>query len=156
MMHFPMFHLSPCLKKNSDSVKKFPNLTFSLKNFSIFIRQNFFRPFFSHWPHISNFPPIFAISIHFPLFRKILNFPLLFQISPGFRKLYVFFYILYVFLVSPYFDHDAFMHHTMHILDAPALHVTRCRYVRLRDWSTIAYNLHSITCRRKHYVWNEK
>jgi len=26
------------------------------------------------------------------------------------------FYILYVFFVSP---HDAFMHHTMHVLDAP-------------------------------------
>jgi len=25
-----------------------------------------------------------------------------------------------VFFVSPYFDHDAFMHHTMHALDAPA------------------------------------
>jgi len=25
-----------------------------------------------------------------------------------------------VFFASPYFDHDAFMHHTMHVLDAPA------------------------------------
>jgi len=24
-----------------------------------------------------------------------------------------------VFFVSPYFYHDAFMHHTMHLLDAP-------------------------------------
>src|SRR6218665_3144550 len=31
------------------------------------------------------------------------------------------FYILYVFFVSPYFYHDAFMHHTMHVLDAPAV-----------------------------------
>jgi len=31
------------------------------------------------------------------------------------------FYRLYVFFVSPYFYHDAFMHHTMHVglLDAP-------------------------------------
>ena len=28
--------------------------------------------------------------------------------------MYVFFYILYVYFVSPYFHHDAFMHHTMH------------------------------------------
>jgi len=27
--------------------------------------------------------------------------------------------MLYVFFVSPYFDHDAFMHHTMHALDSP-------------------------------------
>jgi len=25
----------------------------------------------------------------------------------------------YVFFVRPYFDHDAFMHHPMHVLDAP-------------------------------------
>jgi len=27
--------------------------------------------------------------------------------------------MLYVHFVSPYFDHDAFMHDTMHILDTP-------------------------------------
>jgi len=32
----------------------------------------------------------------------------------------VFLHILCVFRFPPYFDHDAFMHHTMHILDAPA------------------------------------
>jgi len=26
-----------------------------------------------------------------------------------------------VYFVFPYFDHDAFMHHTMHALDAPEL-----------------------------------
>jgi len=34
------------------------------KQFSIFIRKNFWPPFFSHWPQIWN-PPIFAVSIHF-------------------------------------------------------------------------------------------
>ena len=24
--------------------------------------------------------------------------------------------------MSPYFDHDAFMHHALHVLDAPAKH----------------------------------
>jgi len=27
--------------------------------------------------------------------------------------------MLYMYFVSPYFYHDAFMHHTMHVLDAP-------------------------------------
>src|SRR6218665_3869371 len=27
--------------------------------------------------------------------------------------------MLFVYFVSPYFDHDAFMHHPMHVLDAP-------------------------------------
>jgi len=29
------------------------------------------------------------------------------------------FYILYVYFIPPYFDHDAFMHHPVHVLDAP-------------------------------------
>jgi len=32
--------------------------------------------------------------------------------------MYVFLHALCVFRF-PYFDHDAFMHHTMHVLDAP-------------------------------------
>jgi len=32
--------------------------------------------------------------------------------SPGF-------YILYVYFFPSYFDHDAFMHNPMHVLDAP-------------------------------------
>jgi len=31
----------------------------------------------------------------------------------------VFLHTLYVYFVSPYFYDDAFMHHTMHVLDAP-------------------------------------
>jgi len=27
--------------------------------------------------------------------------------------------LCHVFFASPYFDHDAFMHHALHILDAP-------------------------------------
>ena len=29
-------------------------------------------------------------------------------------------YFMYFSIPSPYFDHDAFMHHTMHVLDTPA------------------------------------
>src|SRR6218665_265492 len=28
--------------------------------------------------------------------------------------------LIYVFLFSSYFDHDAFMHHALHVLNAPA------------------------------------
>jgi len=31
-----------------------------------------------------------------------------------------------VFVVSPYFDHDAFMHHTMHVLNCRSWPVFRC------------------------------
>jgi len=33
--------------------------------------------------------------------------------------MYVFFTYFMCFFVSPYFYHDAFMHHTMQVLDAP-------------------------------------
>ena len=47
-----------------------------------------------------------------------MHFPL-FQIPPISR---VFLHsLLSVFSFPPYFDHDAFMHHTMHVLDASDL-----------------------------------
>ena len=59
-------------------------------------------------------------EIHtFPLFQKKF-FP------PSFNNFSLFsidlcdFYLIYVFFLPPCFDHDAFMHHTIHILDAPA------------------------------------
>jgi len=33
----------------------------------------------------------------------------------------VFFGLIYFFVLTPYFDHDAFMHRALHVLDAPAL-----------------------------------
>src|SRR6218665_491680 len=50
-----------------------------------------------YFPKICN-SPIFAEFMHFPLFSFNLRF----------------------FFFSPYFDHDAFMHHASHILNAPA------------------------------------
>jgi len=60
------------------------------------------------------FPPIFPVS---PVSRKLL-FPH-FEKYPLFSKNSPSFYILYVYFVPPYFDHDEFMHHQMHVLDAP-------------------------------------
>ena len=57
-------------------------------------------PQFSLFQYIS--PTLFSKNYYFPLFLKN---------SPAF-------YILYVYF-PPYFDHDAFMHHPMHVLDAP-------------------------------------
>src|SRR6218665_1137516 len=42
--------------------------------------------------------------------------------SPNFSQIYKFpplFSVFLTFLASSYFDHDAFMHHALHILDAP-------------------------------------
>src|SRR6218665_4200483 len=84
-----------------------------------------------------HFPPLFHISHRlkilispyfrcfsaFPLFRENYSFPFyFFKFHPDFVKL-IHFYMPYVFFVPLCFDHDAFMHHTMHVglLDAPEI-----------------------------------
>src|SRR6218665_2355777 len=53
MMHFPLcFRFFPYFRKISESEENF-------HNFLIFIPRNFF----SHRPQISNFPPIFPVSV---------------------------------------------------------------------------------------------
>ena len=54
-----------------------------------------------------------------PYFHKIYKFPYFSKIYkfPYFRSIYCF-CLIYVF--PPYFDHDAFMHHALHVLDASA------------------------------------
>jgi len=51
--------------------------------------------------------------VSFPPVSDNFYFPLL-----TFEK-FTCFYMLCVYFVSPYCDHAAFMHHTMHVLDAP-------------------------------------
>ena len=57
-------------------------------------------------------------TLHFPPIWKNLLFAPTFLTSPDFVK-FTCFCILYMFFILPYFDHDAFKHHTMHVLDAP-------------------------------------
>src|SRR6218665_125154 len=88
------------------------------EKFSIFIRQNFLRPFclfstnFEFSPYYSNIFPPLSRNFYFPLLLNISKFP------PDFVKFACFLQTFYAFR-SP-IDHDAFMHHTMHVLDAPA------------------------------------
>ena len=83
------------------------------------------------WPFLvihSEFriPPIFTICFisryfrkiyYFPLFRKFSIYPSISENSPHFVS-FTCFCLLYVFFISPYFDHDTFMHHILHVLDA--------------------------------------
>src|SRR6218665_2693012 len=90
------------------------------EKFLDFHPQKFLMTFFSHRPQISNFPLIFPVSVHFPpVSRKLLLSPLLLKISPCFRKIPLLFTYFLCISFPPYFDHDAFMHHPMHVLDAP-------------------------------------
>src|SRR6218665_588983 len=71
---------------------------------------------------MSNFFPILPVSVHFlHYFAKIIISPTFRNVPPVFVKCTCFFYILYVYFVPSYFCHDAFMHHTKHVLDTPAV-----------------------------------
>ena len=69
------FRFPPYFRKILWLCGKFPKCYLFPKKFPIFIHQNFLWPFFSHWPQISNFPPIFAVSVHFPPVSRKLFFP---------------------------------------------------------------------------------
>src|SRR6218665_334150 len=117
---FHLFQIFPLFsKKNSDSAENFQNFTFPEK-FLDFHPTKFLMTDFLFIDHKFRIPPYFPCFSTFPLFRKNYNFPLLLKMSPlCFRKihmLFAYFISLYVYFVSPYFDHDAFMHHPMHAL----------------------------------------
>ena len=77
-----------------------------------------FPPLFQIPPISKKVPPILAVSVHFPPVSQKLFFPPYFyKFPPVLGKFTCFLHTLRVF--PPYFDHDAFMHHPMHVLDAP-------------------------------------
>ena len=75
-MHFPpVSDFPPIFEKFSDSEENFHNFTFSRKN-SLFSSAEISDDLlFSHRPQISNFPPIFPVSVHFPPVSRKLLFP---------------------------------------------------------------------------------
>ena len=75
-MHFPLcFKFPPYFREIFRLWRKFSQFCLFPKNFLIFIRRNFWWPFFNYRPQIS-------------------NFPLFYTNSPAF-------YVLYVYFVSP-------------------------------------------------------
>ena len=109
---FPCFRFPPYFRKIFGLCGNFSKFYVFRKNVSIFIGQNFW------WPHrsqISNFPPIFPVS----LFQKNIISPLLWTISLTVFLIHLLFTYSMCISFTPYFDHDAFMHHLMHVLDAP-------------------------------------
>src|SRR6218665_2180092 len=118
MMHFP-----PCLRFSPYVRKIFrlenvPNFTFSQK-ISRFSSAKISDDLFLVIDHKFRIYPLFSLFQYIsPLFRENYS-PYFEKFSPLFYKNSPAFCILYVYFVSPYFDHDAFMHHPMHVLDAP-------------------------------------
>src|SRR6218665_1336921 len=80
------------------------------------------------------FHPIFPVSVHSPLFRENYYFspPTLTNFPLCFRQIHLRFTYFTCISFPPYFDHDAFMHHPMHVLDAPA---RKLRFRRQRQVS---------------------
>ena len=54
--------------------------------------------------------------VQFPPVSQKLLFPLLSKIPPCFQKIHLLFTYFMCILFPLYFDHDAFMHHPMHVL----------------------------------------
>src|SRR6218665_3625543 len=72
---------------------------------------------------IQLFPPIFPVSVHFPLFRENYYSPYFSKFPPCFIKIHLLFTYFLCISFPPYFDLDAFMHHLMHVLDAPEYYI---------------------------------
>ena len=94
---FSLFKISPSFLNFSESGKIFP--TFPKK--CMFHPRRFMMTFFSRWLWISNFPFIFAETLHFPLFREIYYFPYFFNFRLWVRNIYVLLHTLRVFLFHP-------------------------------------------------------
>ena len=128
-MHFPFcFRFSPIFEKFSDSVENFQNFTFSRKRFR-FSSAKISYDLLLVIDYKFEISPLFTLLQYISAyFGKDIISPLLSQISPLISSnLRVFLHTFCVFRFPPYFDHDAFMHHTMHVLDAPAFKVTTQR-----------------------------
>src|SRR6218665_1706097 len=122
MMNFPpLFQISPLFLKIFRTFWKFFTiLPFPEKFLDLHPPKFLMTFFFSHRPQISNFPSYFrCFSTFSPLFREHFSFPPTFtNFPPCFRQIHLLF-TYFTCIFPPYFDHDAFMHHPMHVLDAP-------------------------------------
>src|SRR6218665_4133432 len=103
MMHFsPLFQIFPYFQKMLDSEENFHNFTFSRQISSFSSAEISDDLFFSHQPHISNFHPIFPVSIHFPPVSRKLLFPPTFTIFPSVLDKFTYFlHTLLVFRFPP-------------------------------------------------------
>ena len=93
------------------------------KNFLIFIRRNFWWPFFSHRPEISNFPLLFSPFQYIsPCFAKIIIPPTFTNFPSCFRQIHLLFTCFTCISFPPTLT---MMHgqsregNPMHVLDAP-------------------------------------
>src|SRR6218665_2338547 len=119
MMHSPLFQIFPQFPKNFRTFRKILKILPFPEKFLDFHPPTFFMTFLSSTTNFE-FPPYFRCFSTFPpCFAKIILSPYFYKFPPCFRQIHLLF--IYFTCISPYFDHDAFMHHPMHVLDASGL-----------------------------------
>ena len=121
-MHFsPCFRFSPYFRKIFRLCGKFSKFLPFPEKFLDFHPPKFLMALFQSSTTTFEFPPISLFQYIIPLFReKLLFLPYFDKFSSCFRKIHLLNFTCFVCIsFPPYFDHDAFMHHPMHVLDAP-------------------------------------
>src|SRR6218665_719947 len=120
MMHFPLcFRFPPYFRKIFGLSENFYNFTFSRKISSLSSAKISDDFFFSHRPQMSNSPLFSLFQYISPLFRENYFPPYFDKFPPCFTQIHLLFTYFTCISLPPYFYHDAFMHHPMHLLDAP-------------------------------------
>src|SRR6218665_2332122 len=101
MINFsPLFQISPYFRKIFGLSEIFLQFYLFRKISSLSSTKISDDLFFSHRPQISNFPPIFAVSVHFPpCFAKIILSPYFYKFPPCFRQIHLLF--TYFTCISP-------------------------------------------------------
>ena len=118
-----------------------------LMTFFLVIHHKFWTSFlFSLFQYIS------------PCFEKIFLSPLLWQISsPYFRQIHLLFTYFACISFPPYFDHDAFMQHPMHVLHLKMVSFQKYTHLcilnkKFRRW----YSQSCARCLRLLNIWNSE
>ena len=118
---FPsLFQICPLFPRNcSGSVENVHGFTFSEKKFR-FSSAKISDDLLLVIDHRFEMSPLFSFfqPNSSSCFDQIFHSPNFAKFPPLIGKNYCALYMLSVIFVSPYFYHDAFMHHTMHVLDA--------------------------------------
>src|SRR6218665_1637412 len=99
---FPSVSDFPLFSQNFKTQRKIFTILPFPEKFLHFHSPKFLMTFFSHRPQISNFPPIFPVSVHFPsVSRKLLFPPTLTNFPSVLDKFTCFLHILRVFSFPP-------------------------------------------------------
>src|SRR6218665_2391855 len=122
MMHFPLFQISPLFSKHFQTLWKICNILPFPEKFLDFHRPKFLMTSFLVIDHKFRISPLFSLFQYIsPLFLEIYYYsPTLKNFPPVLDKITFFLHTLCISF-PPYFDHDAFMHHPMRVLDASVI-----------------------------------